>query len=65
MFTMISDLQSKNRPITFDEFLEIICNRLGDTKSKDGLKKLFALYDTDNAGFIDFEKMRHVARELG
>jgi len=51
---MITDLQSKGKPINFDEFLEIICGRLGDTKSKDGLRKLFALYDTDEAGFIDF-----------
>lgn len=62
---MITDLQAKGRAINFDEFLEIICGRLGDTKSKDGLQKLFALYDTDNAGFIDMEKMKTVARELG
>jgi len=62
VFNMINDLQAKGRPINFEEFLEIICNRLGDTKSNDGLKKLFALYDTDGAGFIDFEKMKHVAR---
>ena len=65
VFSMITDLQAKNRPINFEEFLEIICNRLGDTKSREGLEKLFALYDTDGAGFIDFEKMKHVARELG
>ena len=65
VFLMISDLQAKGRPINFDQFLEIICGRLGDTKSREGLSKLFALYDTDQAGFIDFEKMKTVARELG
>lgn len=65
VYLMISDLQAKNRPINFEEFLDIICNRLGDTKSKEGLKKLFALYDTDNEGFINFEKIKNIARELG
>jgi Ca2+-binding EF-hand superfamily protein len=51
--------------VNFDEFLDIISNRVGDVKSKEGLQKLFNLYDTDGSGFIDFEKFKHVAKELG
>lgn len=51
---MITDLQSKNRNIDFEEFLEIIYSRLGDCKTIDGLQKVFSLYDNDMAGYIDF-----------
>lgn len=53
VFTMITDLENKKKAITYSEFLEIICNRLGDTKSRDGLEKIFALYDDDSAGYVD------------
>jgi Ca2+-binding EF-hand superfamily protein len=62
---MLSDLQSKNRPISFEEFIEIICGRIGDTKSKDGIEKVFNLYDKDTEGVVDFEKFKIVCRELG
>lgn len=59
---MINDLQAKNRTIDFEEFLEIIYSRLGDCKTVDGLQKVFALYDNDMAGYIDFEKMKMAAK---
>lgn len=62
---MMTDLQSKSRPISFDEFLEVICGRVGDTKSLDGIQKIFNLYDRDGSGTIDFEKFKQVAKELG
>jgi Ca2+-binding EF-hand superfamily protein len=62
---MINDLKSKNRAINFEEFLDIICNRLGDTKSRDGLMKLFLLYDTNDEGYINLEKIKNIAKELG
>ena len=51
---MIQDLQSKGKTINFEEFLEIIYSKLGDTKSKEGLLKIFNLYDNDQGGAIDF-----------
>jgi Ca2+-binding EF-hand superfamily protein len=65
VFTMIQDLQEKQKPINFDEFLNIICNRVGDVKSKEGLQKVFNLYDVDGTGSIDFEKLKNIAKELG
>ena len=64
VFQMITDLQVKGTPIGFDEFLEIICGRVGDIKTKEGMQKLFNLYDTDESGFIDFDKFKNIAREL-
>lgn len=62
VYNMINDLQAKNRNIDFEEFLEIIYSRLGDCKTVDGLQRVFALYDNDMAGYIDFEKMRMAAK---
>lgn len=45
--------------------MEIITQRLGDTKSADGVKKLFNLYDIDDSGSIDFDKVKRIAKELG
>lgn len=59
---MIKDLQTKGKTINFDEFLQIIYSKLGDTKSKEGLLKIFQLYDNDQAGCIDFQKIKRVCR---
>ena len=42
---MISGFKALNRPIKFDEFLDIVCSTVGDNKSKQGLMKVFALWD--------------------
>lgn len=62
---MIQDLQTKGKAINFDDFLEIIYSKLGDTKSKEGLMKIFQLYDNDQAGSVDFQKVKRVCKELG
>jgi len=45
--SLIYALRDKYKPINFDEFLEIVGSKVGDTKTKDGLKRIFALYDTN------------------
>jgi len=45
--------------------LDIVVGKVGDTKSKDGLQKVFEIYDKDGAGFIDMDKFKQIARELG
>lgn len=65
VFQMILDLQGKGKNINFDEFLEVIYSKLGDTRTKEGLQKIFNLYDTEQSGLIDFEKVKRVCKELG
>ena len=38
---MITGLKEINRPIKFDEFLEIVASKVGDTKSREGMNKVF------------------------
>ncbi len=54
VFQMILDLQGKGKNINFDEFLEVIYSKLGDTRTKEGLLKIFNLYDSEQSGSIDF-----------
>ena len=45
VFEMITGLRDLNRPIKFDEFLEIVASKVGDCKSRDGITKVFELWD--------------------
>ena len=64
ILNLIFALKDKNRPVTFDEFLDVVCSRVGETKTKDGLKKVFAIYDKDENGAIDFEEFKAIAKWL-
>jgi len=65
VFDMISGFRALNRPIKFDEFLEIVASKAGDCKSREGLQKVFSLWDKDETGVIGFEAFKRIARELG
>ena len=65
VYKMILDLQEINGPIDFDLFIDTICNRLGNNKDRDGIQKLFNLFDLSGDGNIDFEKLKRVAKDLG
>ena len=64
ILNLIFALRDKNRPVTFDEFVDVICSRVGETKTKDGLKRVFAIYDADESGTIDFEEFKAIAKWL-
>jgi Ca2+-binding EF-hand superfamily protein len=54
ILSLIHALRDKNKPINFEEFLEIIGTKVGDTKTKEGLKRIFALFDKNEDGIIEF-----------
>ena len=62
---IFTDLKNANRSINFDEFLEIVVNRVGDTKTRDGLNKVFNHWDKEGSGNLDLACFKQVARELG
>lgn len=65
VFDMINGLRETNRPIKFDEFLEIICSKVGDTKSREGITKVYNIWDREGHGAVDFDSFKRIARELG
>ena len=64
ILTLINGLKEKNKPISFDEFVDAIASRVGETKTKDGLRTVFSLFDKDENGVIDFEEFKAVAKQL-
>jgi len=64
ILSLIHGLRDQNKPVTFDEFLNIVASRVGETKTKDGLKRVFALFDKDENGTIDFEEFKVIAKQL-
>ncbi len=61
---LITGLKDKNKPISFDEFVDSIASQVGETKTKDGLKKVFTLFDKDENGIIDFEDFKTISKEI-
>jgi centrin-1 len=57
-------LKDKNKPIQFPEFLDIICSKVGETKTKDGIRRVFAIYDKDENGIVDFEEFKAISKQL-
>ena len=61
---LITGLRDKNKPITFPEFLDLVGSKVGETKTKDGLRKVFALFDKDENGTVDFEEFKVISKQL-
>merc|ERR1719235_657847 len=67
IYQMIDDLDrdSTGGAIDFEEFLDAICSKLGDRESRDGIGKIFSLFDDDKTGSISIRNLKRVAKELG
>eukprot|EP00914_Ancora_sagittata_P012201 GHVO01023544.1.p2 GENE.GHVO01023544.1~~GHVO01023544.1.p2 ORF type:complete len:172 (+),score=33.80 GHVO01023544.1:946-1461(+) len=65
IYQMISDLDRQGGAIDFEEFLDAITSKLGDKESRDGIQKIFNLFDDDKSGSITLKNLKRVARELG
>lgn len=64
ILSLIHALRDVNRPINFNEFLDVICSRVGETKTKDGIRRVFALFDVDENGVVDFEEFKAICKRL-
>ncbi|EZG70002.1 centrin, caltractin [Gregarina niphandrodes] len=66
IFNVIADLEKRSSgAIDFEEFLDGITSKLGDRESKEGIRKIFMLFDDDRTGSISFKNLKRVAQELG
>merc|ERR1712187_672029 len=65
IFQMIADLDQDGSMINFEEFLDAICKKLGDKETRDGINKIFALFDDDKTGHITLKNLKRVSKELG
>jgi Ca2+-binding EF-hand superfamily protein len=51
---IMNKLKEANRSIKFDEFIEIAASSVGEVRTKDGIRRVFALLDKNEDGIIDF-----------
>lgn len=61
-FALIEGLKSKGKPINFDEFLELVCPKVGEVKTKEGIRTIFSHIDKQGDEIIDFEELKQLAR---
>ena len=64
ILNLINGVKEKNKPIGLDEFIDIIASRVGETKTKDGIRRVFALFDKDENGTVDFDEFKGIAKQL-
>merc|ERR1719436_1607379 len=62
---MIADLDAGGSSINFDDFLDAISSKLGDKETRDGINKIFDLFDDDKTGSISLKNLKRVSKELG
>ena len=67
IFRMIEELETEenSKGITFEQFLEAIMNKLGNKETRDGINRIFDLFDDERTGTINIRNMKRVAKELG
>lgn len=65
VYEMVCELEEIGGEIDFDEFLDAICNKLGNRETEEGIDRIFDLFDDDNTGSINLNNIRRVAKELG
>ena len=67
IYQMIADLdvQDNSNGINFDQFLDAITAKLGNKETKEGIARIFDLFDDDKSGTINLNNLKRVAKELG
>ena len=65
VYEMIAELEERGRDIFFDEFLDAISNKLGNRETREGIDRIFDLFDDNHTQSIDLTNTRRVAKELG
>ena len=67
IYAMIADLDTHENAngITFNKFLDSITDKLGNKDSREGIHRIYQLFDDDGTGAISHNNLRRVAKELG
>lgn len=65
MVKIIWALRETNKILTFEEFVDVVCTQIGEYKTRDGLQRVWKLYDREETGVIRFEQLKEIARSIG
>ncbi|CAD5114254.1 DgyrCDS3395 [Dimorphilus gyrociliatus] len=63
---MIADIDKEGTgTIDFNDFLQMMSQKMSEKDSKEEILKAFKLFDDDETGKISFQNLKRVAKELG
>ena len=63
---MISDLLQEDRDqLDFNEFLDLMTQRVSSKDTREDLKKVFSLFDDQKSGYITIKNLKRVIKDLG
>jgi centrin-1 len=65
MIAEVSKDKDNATTIDYSEFIQLMTLKMTTKDSKEEILKAFRLFDDDESGFIDFKKLKRVAKELG
>ena len=66
LISLLDESEDSNEGVTLDEFIKAIYQKLGDSKSKNGIKRLFEIFKDDpQADSIDFNALKKISEQLG
>ena len=65
VYEMICELEETGHEVDFEEFLNAISNKLGNRETREGIDRIFDLFDDDKTGSINLANIKRVAKELG
>jgi centrin-1 len=61
---IINRLKEANKAIRFEEFVEIAAGSVGEVRTKDGIRRVFALLDKNEDGHLDFEEFKQGLKSI-
>ena len=65
VYEMICELEETGHEVDFEEFLNAIGQKLGNRETREGIDRIFDLFDDDKTGTINLSNIKRVAKELG
>jgi Ca2+-binding EF-hand superfamily protein len=65
VYEMICELEEAGPEVDFDQFLDAISSKLGNRETREGIDRIFDLFDDDKSGTINLSNIKRVAKELG
>ena len=66
LISLLDESDESNEGITLDEFVKAIYQKLGDSRSKSGIKRLFEIFKDDpNSSSIDLKALKNISAQLG
>lgn len=65
MYRIIQSLAVHEKLINFEEFVQIVAPKVGDVKTKEGLRTCFSHLDEDGDDYINYDELKKLARLSG